>query len=307
MKFRRAKIIWMSCEGTGRIFQFSVSPLLLIVLLILICLCVTAVPLLERGILTLRDRIANLENEADAFRAEIATLVFLREAVAHIQENEDILRNHFGLEKYRSIEKTIGLGGEKLPLKSWEGAKHGSERKFTGNNTATGAGVERGSFEGRISAMISDHESMSRLKVKQVELWEGTPSMVPLEMENPRISSPFGFRKSPFTNKKEFHAGIDFIAAKGTKIIAPANGKVFSTGHDQWLGNYVVLHHPAGFKTIYGHMEEIHVREGAEIRRGDRIGLVGNTGLSTSPHLHYGMIKGDRAVDPMQFILDMKG
>ncbi len=100
---------------------------------------------------------------------------------------------------------------------------------------------------------------------------------------------------------------MDFIGAKGTKVIAPAKGKAFNTGYDQWLGNYVVLHHPAGFKTIYGHLSQIHAREGAEVRRGDVIGTVGNTGLSTSPHLHYGVIKGERAVDPMQYVLDRKG
>jgi len=281
MKLRRAKVIWMSCEGTGKIFQFSVSPLLLIVFLGLICLCISAVPFLEKGVLSLKDRIVNLENEATSLKGEIAALLFLKEAVAQIQENEEILRNHFGLERYRSLEKAIGLGGEKLPLKSWGTAKNSNERKLTASETVKMAGTVRGSLEGKMKTLISDHESLNRLKVKQVEVWEGTPSIVPLELDKPRVSSPFGFRKSPFTSKMEFHAGVDF--------------------------NYVVLHHPAGFKTIYGHLEEIHVREGSEIKRGDRIGLVGNTGLSTSHHLHYGIIKGDRAVDPMQFILDMKG
>ena len=307
MKLRRAKVIWMSCEGTGKIFQFSVSPLLLIVFLGLICLCISAVPFLEKGVLSLKDKIVSLENETCSLKGEIATLLFFKEAVAQIQENEEILRNHFGLERYRSLEKAIGLGGEKLPLKSWGTAKNSNERKLTASETVKMAGTVRGSLEGKMKTLISDHESLNRLKVKQVEVWEGTPSIVPLDLDKPRVSSPFGFRKSPFTSKMEFHAGVDFIGAKGTKVIAPANGRVFNTGRDQWLGNYVVLHHPAGFKTIYGHLEEIHVREGSEIKRGDRIGLVGNTGLSTSHHLHYGIIKGDRAVDPMQFILDMKG
>ncbi|RJR33557.1 MAG: M23 family metallopeptidase [Desulfobacteraceae bacterium] len=301
MRIRRAKVIWMSCEGTGKIVQFSVSPLLLIVFLVLISLCISTVPFLEKGVLSLKETVASLEDETRSLRGEIETLLFFKEAVAHIQENEKILKSHFGLEKYRSLEKTLGLGGEKLPLKSW------GEGKNAANQDSSIAGTGRAGLQGRMKALISDHESLSRLKVKQVELWEGTPSIVPLEMEKPRVTSPFGFRKNPFTNKTEFHAGVDFIGPKGSKIIAPANGKVVNTGRDQWLGNYVVLHHAAGFKTIYGHLEEIHVREGAEIKRGDRIGLVGNTGLSTSPHLHYGMIKGDRAVDPMQFILDMKG
>ncbi|RJR34760.1 MAG: M23 family metallopeptidase [Desulfobacteraceae bacterium] len=306
MRIHRAKVIWMSSEGTGRIVQFSVSPFLLICFVALTMLCISAVPFLEKGILSLKERVVSLEDEARGLKGEIETLLFLKEAVAHIQENENILKSHFGLEKYPSLEKTIGLGGDKLPLTSWRG-KNEDDRNSSAKNKTSIEGMGRADLERRMKALITNHESLGRLKVKQMELWEGTPSIVPLEMENPRVTSPFGFRKNPFTNKKEFHAGVDFIGPKGSKIIAPANGKVVNTGRDQWLGNYVVLHHAAGFKTVYGHLEAIHVREGDEIKRGDRIGLVGNTGLSTSPHLHYGMIKGDMAVDPMQFILDMKG
>lgn len=312
MNLRRAHIIWIGSEGTGRMARFTVSPLLLISFMLLLFACVLAIPFLERKILSMGGRIARLQQETEGLKGEIATLVYLKEAVAHIEENENILRTHFGLDKTRSLEKTSGLGGVMIPFKAWTGK--GAGRQGTVESGAgTGAGeLKEGSeasweLEERMKTLITNHESLSRLKIKQDELWEGTPSITPLDMEKPRISSPFGPRKSPFTQKKEFHAGVDFIGAKGTRVIAPAKGKVFNTGHDQWLGNYVVLHHAAGFKTIYGHLSEVLCREGTEVKRGDPIGRVGNTGLSTSPHLHYGVIRGDRAVDPMQYILDRRG
>lgn len=299
MRLRRAQIIWITSEGTGRMIRFSVSPLLLIVFILMLFSCVVAVTFLERGVLSMRSRIAGLEQEATGLKGEIGTLQYLKEAVAHIEENENILRKHFGVEKVRSLEKTTGVGGEMIPFKPWSGGKGAADRN------STESGSER--LDGKIKSLISNHESLSRLKIKQGELWEGTPSIAPLDLEKHKVSSPFGFRKNPFTGKSEFHAGVDFIGAKGTKVIAPAKGKVFNTGHDQWLGNYVVLHHAAGFKTVYGHLSEILAREGMEVRRGDPIGRVGNTGLSTSPHLHYGVIRGERAVDPMQYVLDMRG
>ncbi len=302
MRLRRAQIIWICSEGRGKIFSFSISPFLLILLLLLISLCIGAVPFLERGILSLKSRATDLENEREALKGDLTALLYLKETVAHIQENEKILRNHFGLDKYRTLEKTSGVGGESIPFRQWAGARvQGAAGSDPG-----GRGM-RENLEGKMKALASDHETLSRLKIRQGELWEGTPSIIPVELEHPKISSPFGFRKNPFTNKSEFHAGVDFIGITGTKIMAPASGKVLNTGHDQWLGNYVVLNHPAGFKTIYGHLHEIRVRDGAEIKRGDLIGAMGNTGLSTGPHLHYGIIKGDRAVDPMQFMLDRKG
>ena len=86
-----------------------------------------------------------------------------------------------------------------------------------------------------------------------------------------------------------------------------ASGWVVRTGYDKWLGNYLVMQHGDRIKTIYGHLKEALAHEGDHVRRGDRIGLVGNTGMSTSHHLHYGVIVNNRAVDPLQYVLDLNG
>lgn len=250
----------------------------------------------------MRSRIAHLENETIGLKGEIAKLLYLKKTAAKIQGNEDMLRRHFGIGKIRSLEKTSGMGGEIILSKTLGRDQARGGPKPTQSQNSTGGIEMRDRLEGKLDALVSNHESPGRLKISEVELWEGTPNITPLDPENVRVSSPFGYRKNPFTHKKEFHAGVDFMSPPGTMVIAPANGKVFDTGYDQWMGNYIVLHHPAGFKTIYGHLSEIFARKGSEVRRGDPIGFVGNTGLSTSPHLHYGVIRGERAVDPMQFL-----
>jgi murein DD-endopeptidase MepM/ murein hydrolase activator NlpD len=161
-------------------------------------------------------------------------------------------------------------------------------------------------MDNRAESLAAVQKVLHGLRERQGEKWEGTPSIAPVALEKIRVSSEFGLRTNPFTNKTEFHAGVDLLGAKGTKVIAPASGEVIAKGHDPWLGHHVVLQHPGGIKTVYGHLDTVSVGERDRVKRGDVLGAMGNSGLSTSPHLHYVVIVGGRAVDPMQFILDLR-
>lgn len=102
-----------------------------------------------------------------------------------------------------------------------------------------------------------------------------------------RTASGYGWRIDPVYNVRRFHSGMDFSAPIGTDIFATGNGTIATTGWKQGYGNTVTIDHGFGYVTLYAHMHEIHVTEGQKIKRGDVIGLVGNTGKSTGPHLHY--------------------
>jgi len=100
------------------------------------------------------------------------------------------------------------------------------------------------------------------------------------------------------------HSGVDITSPMRTPVIAPAAGTVHFAGSEGGLGNTVTLSHGHGTRTVYGHMDKLKVKAGQTVRRGDVIGWVGNTGLSTGPHLHYEVeIKG-AYVDPLQYIID---
>lgn len=99
------------------------------------------------------------------------------------------------------------------------------------------------------------------------------------------------------------HTGIDFAAAEGTPIRATAPGVVFSVENHRYFGLLVVIDHGLGYKTHYGHCSQILVKKGEAVERGQTIALVGNTGRSTAPHLHYEIIKDERPVDPAAYIL----
>ena len=118
------------------------------------------------------------------------------------------------------------------------------------------------------------------------------------------LTSRFGSRVSPFTGRRQKHNGIDIAAADGTPIHAPARGRVTFAGRKGPLGNALVLDHGFGVKTVYGHTKEILVNTGDTVERGDRIALIGSTGRSTGPHLHYVVEVKGKPRNPLDYIFD---
>jgi murein DD-endopeptidase MepM/ murein hydrolase activator NlpD len=114
----------------------------------------------------------------------------------------------------------------------------------------------------------------------------------------------FGYRKSPFTGKKEFHQGLDISARKGTPVISPADGYVSKVSKSNSFGNYIEINHGYGYKTRYGHLSKALVKKGQAVKRGEQIALIGSTGRSTGPHLHYEVHRNNVPVDPKIYILD---
>jgi murein DD-endopeptidase MepM/ murein hydrolase activator NlpD len=112
------------------------------------------------------------------------------------------------------------------------------------------------------------------------------------------ITSPYGFRRSPFTGARQFHSGLDIGSPAGTPIRAAMSGRVSTAGWDDTFGNYVVVSHHSGYRTLYAHMSVIRVKSGAYVGTGERIGDVGSTGLSTGPHLHFTVYKNGVTVNP---------
>ncbi len=124
----------------------------------------------------------------------------------------------------------------------------------------------------------------------------------PLDIRKLRVTSGFGFRIDPFTGKKAFHPGIDIIASKGTPVRVTADGIVSFSGYRPDYGRFVLVLHKNGFSTLYAHLSRIFVRSGQRLRKGDIIGLVGSTGRSTGPHLHYEVRLRGRYLNPEEFL-----
>ena len=122
-----------------------------------------------------------------------------------------------------------------------------------------------------------------------------------------RVTSGFGMRYHPILKIRRMHPGIDILLPKGSPVHATGEGVVIDKGRNSGLGIYIKIQHPAtGYITVYGHLSSVprEIKRGKKVQRGEQIGLSGNTGLSTAPHLHYEVRSADRRpVNPIYFFL----
>ncbi|MDE2090583.1 MAG: M23 family metallopeptidase [Gammaproteobacteria bacterium] len=116
------------------------------------------------------------------------------------------------------------------------------------------------------------------------------------------MSSPFGMRIDPFTGELSFHPGIDFAGPEGEPVEAVAAGVVTWAGDRSGYGNMVEIDHGNGYSTIYGHSEKILVQVGEIVKKGQEIALLGSTGRSTGPHVHFEVLYNGKPVDPARFV-----
>ena len=146
-----------------------------------------------------------------------------------------------------------------------------------------------------------DKAELHKFIKSQKVLLASTPSIWPTKGW---LSSRFGYRVSPFTGQKEFHKGIDISARMKAPIIAPAGGIISFVGRDRGYGNVVTINHGHGIMTKYAHLNKSLVKKGQYVKRGETIALVGNTGRSTGPHLHYEVHLNKVSVNPLRYILN---
>ncbi len=141
--------------------------------------------------------------------------------------------------------------------------------------------------------------AMERLAAAR-DAMKDAPIHAPLERT--RVSSSFGIRKDPFTGQSAFHSGIDFPAPSGTPVVSAARGVVTFVGWRDGYGNIVEITHGSGLVSRYPHLSKFLVSEGRKVEADEQVALVGSTGRSTGPHLHFDIRKGDQAIDPTPFL-----
>ena len=117
-----------------------------------------------------------------------------------------------------------------------------------------------------------------------------------------RYTSMFGPRPDPITGAKSFHTGVDMACPTGTPIYSSSTGTVAFVGYSNIFGNYIIVKHPNGYQTLYGHMSSTIAKKGQTVSQGTKLGLVGSTGYSTGSHLHFTVYKNGHLVDPMTVI-----
>tara|TARA_Y100001970_G_C14004266_1_gene734999 strand:- start:172 stop:900 length:729 start_codon:yes stop_codon:yes gene_type:complete len=151
--------------------------------------------------------------------------------------------------------------------------------------------------------LLSYIEMISNTKKNKTTL-RHHPAIYPVDLSEAKLVSKFGYRIDPFSKRYKKHEGHDFSAKVGTDVFATADGLVTSSKYNGSFGNFIEINHGNGYKTIYGHLHKRSIKKGSYVKRGQKIGEVGNTGRSTAPHLHYEVKHNNKRVDPATFYFD---
>ena len=200
-----------------------------------------------------------------------------------------------------------------MHAKMWEafGPEDGSDRKQTGVGGATPETYN-------VTAGMKPHLS-EELELLATTVAEESPRLKELERVTSRtgklmsalplrwpirgpVRSGFGLRASPWTGAKERHDGLDIGSPPGTPIASPAAGRVVLASSGGDYGKHVMLDHGNGVRSLYGHLKKLEVKTGQKVEKGQVIGLVGSTGRSTGPHLHYEVLVQGKPVNPRGFL-----
>ncbi len=161
-------------------------------------------------------------------------------------------------------------------------------------------------LERQLYVQSKSYDELESLYKNKSLLLEAIPAIQPVANEKlKRIASGFGRRIDPIYKTPKMHAGLDFTAPIGTEIYATGNGVVEYSGSEaDGYGNKVIINHGYGYQTLYAHCSRILVRKGQKVKRGQKIALVGSTGKSTGPHLHYEVIRKGVKIDPVNFFFN---
>ncbi|MDA3811910.1 MAG: M23 family metallopeptidase [Spirochaetaceae bacterium] len=149
---------------------------------------------------------------------------------------------------------------------------------------------------------IAPLNEITEVLLAQRALLTDIPTLWPLKGVRGYVTAPFGPAIHPFSGEWYLHKGLDLGYGIGTQIVATANGKVIVQNYNNDFGNHVVIQHKYGFNTKYAHMYQVFVKEGQDIKQGDIIGTMGQSGMANGVHLHYEIRIGSQVVDPAKYI-----
>jgi murein DD-endopeptidase MepM/ murein hydrolase activator NlpD len=259
----------------------------------------------------LRAEILTVREQTTSFSSAVNDL---KRRLLAMKEVNQRLRLMLGIEPQKSDNVLDGRGGENVPGAEFNTSELApaidtasqdpqTQEVTPPSNTEVASKVQQGLTWLENLAGVEERtlQNLTEVVESRQARWAATPSIWPVKGW---VTSGFGHRMSPFTGQMAMHEGLDIGAPPNTPVQAPAAGRVTASGFDPRMGNMVALDHGFGIETAYGHMSKILVKNGQKVKRGDVIGLVGSTGLSTGPHLHYLVKSNSRPVDPQRYIME---
>ena len=290
-------------EGTSRSLSLSVTVLKLVggvATIVAASALAAAISVVSRSVDLTRARQLERTNQVLAGEVEHlgARVSELSDTLARISRRDEEVRLVAGLDPLDPEVRRAGIGG---PSGSWGDREVLLREGGDAGREAARVHLDLDALMRRASLLSSSFREAADSLQSHVRRLSATPS----------ISPTAGFLTSNFSNLRYHpilhvgrpHEGIDITAAYGSLIIAPAGGRVIEVGWRNGFGLAVEIDHGYGVHTIYAHMSRTAVAVGQAVKRGDRLGFVGSTGLSTGPHLHYEVRVNGQPADPLRFIM----
>ncbi|HDZ41284.1 MAG TPA: M23 family metallopeptidase [Bacteroidetes bacterium] len=244
------------------------------------------------------EKVLKRENEQMKLQYELLSkdLEKVEKVLAHLQETDDNLyRTIFEAEPISTSLREGGIGGVNRyeELEGYDNSGIVIETAMRLDKIKKKTYVQSRSFDELIS-LASEKEEMLR----------SIPAIMPISNKDlTRTASGWGYRIHPIYKIRRFHYGMDFTAPTGTEVYSTGDGTIAGIkSSKRGLGNHIIIDHGFGYQTVYAHLDRFNkLRVGQKVKRGDVIGFVGSTGLSTAPHLHYEVHLNGKKVDPVNY------
>lgn len=215
------------------------------------------------------------------------------EIMRDIQTRDDnFYRVMMQMEPMSQSQRFAGLDNEK---------KYKDLKKLSDNGLVKLLTQRMDLFDRQLYAQSISFDQLKLEAGKQKDKLDHIPSVIPIQIKDYTVSSGYGYRNDPIYNTTKFHAGLDFAATMGTDVFATADGVIEWADRKSEYGNCIDISHGYNYTTRYGHLSEILVKKGQQVKRGDLIGKVGSTGKSTGPHLHYEVRYKDEPQNPVNY------
>jgi murein DD-endopeptidase MepM/ murein hydrolase activator NlpD len=245
------------------------------------------------------DNTEDLKNEVTEYQTQLKILEHKSQSMqTQLDElasiDDDVYREIFGADPIDDDVRKAGVGGvdKYTSLNELRDGKKFKELNLKLDNMSAQYNVQQKSYE-----------QLIKLAKNKSKMLASIPAIQPIPNKNlKRIASGFGYRVDPIYKTRKMHKGLDFTAPRGTKVYATGDGVIKKVKRARWgYGTHIIVDHGYGFTTLYAHLSRTNVSRGQKVTRGQLIGLVGSTGKSTGPHLHYEVRKNGTQVNPVGY------
>lgn len=307
MRDKRVKLVFFSLRGSEvKDFDLGWKKVLLFLSMLGVILIILSVSLIVLFSNFYRNsRFTSLQQTNQILKTQLGemrkTVTKVTDQIEKLEAYDNEQRLISGLNKIDNDMRNAGRGG---PYRAFISEANILPRETHDELSEIKGRIDQ--LEGRINLVLDSQNEINQSLEARIERFKHLPTINPVDQG--RITDYFGNRIDPFIERPRLHTGIDIAAPPGTDVYAAADGVVELVNHsyspNRDYGKYIIINHDFGKQTLYAHLSQINIKVGQKVKRWDIIGLVGETGRATGPHLHYEVRENETPVNPISYLFE---